>query len=292
MKRTVCIVLLFASLCLAACRRNLRAPTDYENSAVGFDAFARDLVAAVSDGRQSDYERLATSLALPEPVTFFTRTFGPEAGARLTAEYDGYGLAVFGRESWDGLRTLVVEEGRSSVRTERHDRADDEQATGYQAIALRSAREPLALYNIRLSRPDDTKSFTLWSFVYLDGQFRLVGHMKKVSEPKPGGDFDEELAMLGELPVSEARRLMKDHAEKFDGQVASPSAGAASAAPLAPRASALPPKAAKPGTPPRSGAAAPVAPPRPKPLADSGAAAKAQPTEPTLDEDRYVLTIQ
>ena len=80
-------------------------------------------------------------------------------------------------------------------------------ATGHQANALRAMKQPVALYRIQLTRPDGEKSFTLWSFVHEDNQFRFIGKTKKVAA---GGEVDPTIDMLGELPIKRAREMMKE----------------------------------------------------------------------------------
>jgi hypothetical protein len=217
MVRPVRITLVLAAVFAAAVAACDKAPAklrSYPDTAEGFDQFARALIATVSDNRKSDFEAIARTLVPPDVKAWFDTTFGPDTGARLLAEYEGYGIKEF-TKAWGDLRGLVVEQGRNTVNTTRHVDPGDDLATGYQANALRAMKQPVALYRLQLTRPDGSKSFTLWSFVHIDGAFRLVGQMKKASPPEDGdGEFAKELDMLGELPVAEARRIMREMQER------------------------------------------------------------------------------
>ena len=191
------------------CDKGPAAPRSYPDTAAGFEQFARALIATVKDNRRSDYDTIARTLTLPDAQAWFSTTFGPEAGARLHAEYEGYGIKDFKR-AWPDLRKLVIDDGRDTVNTTRHTDPGDELATGYQANALRAMKQPTALYRLQLVRADGSKSFTLWSFVHVDGAFRLAGQMKQAEPPGDDGEFAKELDLLGELPIAEARKLMQE----------------------------------------------------------------------------------
>jgi hypothetical protein len=210
---SVLAVTLVLAVAATGCDKGPAAPRSYPDTAAGFDQFARALIATVKDNRRADYEAMARALTPPDAKAWFETTFGAETGARVLAEYEGYGIKDFAK-AWPDLRRLVIDDGRDTVNTTRHTDPNDELATGYQANALRAMKQPAALYRIQLVRADGSKSFTLWSFVHIDGQFRLVGQMKKASPPSDDGEFAKELDLLGELPVAEARKLMKEMQER------------------------------------------------------------------------------
>jgi hypothetical protein len=210
-RHAILLATVLAVAALAACDKGggTAAAKSYPDTAAGFDQYANDLVATVKDNREAQFVAMAKDLALPDAKAWFAETFGTEAGARMLAEYDGYGLAKFDG-AWKDMRGLVVEQGRNTVHTTRHTDPKDDLATGYQANALRTMVKPTALYRLQLTRPDGEKSFTLWSFVYVDGKFRLAGHMKQAVPSDPNEDMAKELDMLGELPIVEARRIMQE----------------------------------------------------------------------------------
>lgn len=52
--------------------------------------------------------------------------------------------------------------------------------------------------------------FALWSFVYVDGAFRLAGKMKTAAETPVSADIDQ----LSELPVQDAAALSQELEKK------------------------------------------------------------------------------
>ena len=208
--RIVIVALLIA---LVACKKDgASAPKSYPDTAEGFDAFARDLVDTIKTDRKADFMVRAKQLALPDANAWFTRVFGPETGARLLAEYQASPYPKFD-QAWPDLHKIVVDKGSNTVATSRHTDPKDDLATGHQANALREMKQPVALYSLQLTRPDGEGSFRLWSFVYEGGAFRMVGKMKQAQPIDPKEDMATELDMLGELPMAEARRMMKEARE-------------------------------------------------------------------------------
>jgi hypothetical protein len=197
------------SLALFAC--GSKSSKTYEATTAGFDELAKDLVVAVKDDDESAFEAIVKAFELPNAKIWFETTFGPEAGARLLAEYDASPMKDWKR-GYPELRKLVVDQGRDTITTSRHDSPDDDMATGHQANALRAMKQKVPLYRIQLTRPDGSKSFTLWSFVHVDGKFRFIGKTKQSQPPKATGkeSVDSAVDMLGELPIRRAREIMKE----------------------------------------------------------------------------------
>jgi hypothetical protein len=182
---------------------------DYPDTAAGFDRFAHDLIQTVVEGREADFTALARTTELPAPRGWFAQVFGAEAVQRLASEYEMSPYDDFER-AWGDLREIVVHESRSTVTTSRHVDPGDDLATGYQVIALREMKHPVALYRLRLSLADGSKVFAIWSWAHVDGRFRLVGKLKQLDPSDPTEPMAHELDLLGELPVVEARKVMAE----------------------------------------------------------------------------------
>ncbi|MEJ7598788.1 MAG: hypothetical protein WKG01_12845 [Kofleriaceae bacterium] len=198
-------ILVFLLLFTASCSKKSMPASTYKDTAASFDQFAQELITAVKDDNKSEFAAIVSKLDLTDPKGWFDKTFGPEAGPRLFAEYEANPMKDWKR-GYPELRKLVVDQGRDTITTSRHDSASDEMATGHQSNALRAMKQPVALYRIQLTRPDGEKSFTLWSFVHQDNQFRFIGKTKQVT----AGEVDKTVDMLGELPMKRARELMKE----------------------------------------------------------------------------------
>ncbi|MBL8625156.1 MAG: hypothetical protein JNK64_27850 [Myxococcales bacterium] len=199
--------LALALILLAACGKSAPHVKHYDEGEAGFQAFADDLVAAAKRGDDAMVTALARSATLPDPAGWFTATFGADAGARLADEYTHTGLPQFATDAAKVMRRLVQDEGRSKVETRRIADAKDERGTGFQSRALRTMVAPVPLYAMRFQRPDGSKVYSLWSFVYVDGGYRIVGKLKK-ADPAPMSD---DLQMLSELPIADARALLAEH---------------------------------------------------------------------------------
>lgn len=188
-------------LALAACGKHAAS---YPDTGAGFQAELDDVIDAAKAGDHDRLAALTEDLTLPDARAFYARTFGPEHADALVAELASEGGARFGEDAPAGFADLVAH-GRTEVTVVRSDRPSD-QATGYQNVALRAMKRPTPLYLARFTRADGSGSFTLWSFAYVDGAFRMIGKTK-VLAPATG---DQALDELGELPVAEARGLLDE----------------------------------------------------------------------------------
>ena len=186
---------------VAACSKHAPSYPDTED---GFRAQMQDAISAAKVGDDDRLASVTGDLTLPRAHDWYASTFGADHADALVAELASEGGARFGEEAPAGFKDLVAH-ARTEVAVVRTDTPCDE-ATGYQNIALRSMKRPVALYLARFTRPDGSGSFTLWSFAYVDGAFRMIGKTKAL-RPSSG---DKILDDLGELPVAEARQLLDE----------------------------------------------------------------------------------
>jgi hypothetical protein len=99
----------------------------------------------------------------------------------------------------------VKDEGRTKYSIVRVTDSESPEATGFQMLAMRAMKQKVPLYTLRLQRPDGSKSFTLWSFVYVDGGYRMVGRMQQ-ADPKPRS---KDMDMLLQLPTRDAKEILE-----------------------------------------------------------------------------------
>jgi hypothetical protein len=207
---TKILIPFIAALALVACSKKSTVNTTYSDTAASFDQFAQTFIGTVKSNKKGEFDTIVGTFDLPDAKGWFDKTFGPEAGPRMLAEYEANPMKDWKR-GWPELREMIVDQGRDTIATSRHDNPDDEMATGHQANALRAMKTPVALYRIQLTRPDGEKSFTLWSFVHDGGKFRFIGKTKKSKAAAAGsGTVDSTVDLLGELPIKRARELMKE----------------------------------------------------------------------------------
>ena len=153
----------------------------YPDTADGLKQWATDMLAAEKAGEKDKFSEAAREAILPNHEAWFKAMFGDETGGKLEAEY---GKLVADTAKYEGqIRELFHErneKGQTEVAAMRIEKADDKNATGAQKKAMHAMKTPTPLYTIRFTEPGKDAGFTLWSFVYVDGGFRLVGKLKAI----------------------------------------------------------------------------------------------------------------
>ncbi len=173
----------------------------YPGTADGLRALVTDAMAAARDGRDADANAIGASLELPNADAWFAATFGPEVGGRLAVEYAPM------KQQLGQLAPLMkdlIAKGRTEISVEKFDAPGDPMSTGLQSNALKAMTQRVPLYSMRATEPGKTTGFHLYSFVYVDGGWRLAGKMKKV-DPVPA---PPEVEALGELRMKDAREFL------------------------------------------------------------------------------------
>lgn len=157
------------------------AAAAYSNDVEGLKKQMEDLLAAVKAGDEAKAGPLARNLLLPNAETWFKETFGEEVGARCNAEYAerAQDPAEFEKQVLKLFKDRV-EKGAVGVKTHV---AEGDEATGAQKAAIAAMKKPAKLYTVRFQKADGDMGFTLWSFVHVDGAFRLVGKLRAVGAP-------------------------------------------------------------------------------------------------------------
>ncbi len=157
------------------------AAAAYSNDADGLRKQMEDLLAAVKAGDEAKAAPLARNLLLPNAETWFKETFGDEVGARCNAEYAERAKdpAEFEKEVIKLFKDRI-EKGAAGVKTHV---AEGDEATGAQKTAIAAMKKPAKLYTVRFQKADGDMGFTLWSFVHVDGAFRLVGKLRAAAPP-------------------------------------------------------------------------------------------------------------
>jgi hypothetical protein len=134
-----------------------------------------EIYQAMRGGDQPKVEQMVRALALPGHEAWFRRVFGEEKGAAAAGEYSG----VQGKFERDLVRLFVrvAAEGRSDIQVLRFEKAGSAEAVGRQNAALADMKNPIPLYSVRFVKPGEARGIHVYSFVYADGAFRLVGRM-------------------------------------------------------------------------------------------------------------------
>jgi hypothetical protein len=172
-------VIFLTALLLVSCGKSNDAP-QYPESTAGLTQLTNDLFQSI---KSNDKERTATliaSMKLPDPGAWFKGVFGDALGTKLATEYTEQ-LSTFDA-ALTGLFTKMVEENQTVLKISQFAKAGDAEATGLQNTALEKMTTPATLYSLRMLKAGEEHGMHLWSFVYVDGAFRLAGKMQSVSE--------------------------------------------------------------------------------------------------------------
>lgn len=148
---------------------------DYPESADGLKKLTEDVMVALGAGKTDQAKALVKTMLLPDHEKWFVKTFGDAKGKALAA---GYTPLTQGFED-EVLKVFAAQlkQNRINVTAYKVESADDKAATGAQQKALAAMVQKTPLYGVRMVEPGKDAGFHLWSFVYVDGAFRLAGKM-------------------------------------------------------------------------------------------------------------------
>ncbi len=119
------------------------------------------------------------ALLIPNHKAWFKHVFGEEMGSKLGDDYDK------AAESIGQLTSLfkgVHESGKTVVDVISVDNASSTLATGLQVSALKAMKNPVKLYSVKFVEPGELAGMKLWSFVFVDGGWRLASKMKPLRD--------------------------------------------------------------------------------------------------------------
>jgi hypothetical protein len=168
------IVVLVASLVLAVSAPRARAADPaYPDTTAGLQKLIEDAIAAVKAGESDKATAMAKAMILPNHEAWFKKTFGDDMGGKLAEDYTKMGPTL--ETALPKLLAARIKDGRTFASAVKIESADDKEATGAQRKAIESMKEKVPLYTVRLGKAPGESGFTLWSFAFVDGQFRLIG---------------------------------------------------------------------------------------------------------------------
>ena len=150
-------------------------PARAVNDPATLQKLMEDTLAAVKAGQKDKVAALLEPLVLPDATTWFKKVFGDDIGTKLGAEYNSQSSTI--PTGLAGIFEGRVKDGRTIVSVTKVESPTDPNATGLQKRALAAMKTKVPLYSVRFAEKPGMPGYTLWSFVYVDGQFRLVGKM-------------------------------------------------------------------------------------------------------------------
>lgn len=146
---------------------------DYPDTPAGFESLNKDILTALQDGKTDAAKDLIKTLVLPDADKWFVTTFGDEHGKPMAEQYAKTAEALP-----DALLKVYqdqLKQNRTNVKAYKVESADDKNATAQQQAQLAAMKTKVPLYGVRLIAPGKEAGMHLWSFVYVDGHFRMIG---------------------------------------------------------------------------------------------------------------------
>jgi hypothetical protein len=152
----------------------------YPPTSDGLSQFIKEMLEAADERDADKLVAMSESLLLPDAGKWFKRVFGDPLGTRLATAYEkdmkdfapGLALLFLRLKNPKHLAVIVT-----CVET-----VDDPSAKMYQVFAMQAMKRPVPLYSILIRQEGSNASIGLWSFVHVDGRFRLAGKMLSIRQ--------------------------------------------------------------------------------------------------------------
>jgi TonB family protein len=153
----------------------------YEDSADGLKSLIQAALKAAKENDQAKLAALTSSMALPDPESWFSSVFGPEAGAMYAHEYSA-GSAVLARNLASEFSDLAAEKFTGVDVHWFTDSCDDR--AGEDEYPVLAAREQLVPVSTVLFS-HGSLSQEMRYLAYVDGGFRFLGDLRTSSAWRP-----------------------------------------------------------------------------------------------------------
>lgn len=193
MRHAATIALLAAAVLLSACGKKESDSSSSSSSSSGSSSASSDnpsgldaskdlsadlkkLMESAYGWNTSDQARLKAlikTFAVPGHEAWMKKTFGNDIGAERAKNY-GEMLPSM-EKGVMGFIEAAHKENQTAVTVVHLTDPADPEAKGAQSEALKSMKAPVALYTVYFKVPGEPDGKSLWSFVYADGAFRLMG---------------------------------------------------------------------------------------------------------------------
>lgn len=158
------------------------SPAAASDNPSGLDA-SRDLSAELKKMMEAAYgwqetdqarlKELIKTFPVPGHESWMKKTFGDGIGGERAASYGK--LLPTMEEAVMGFLASAHKENQTEVTVVHLTDPGDRNAKGAQSEALKSMKAPVALYTVYFKAKGEELGKSLWSWVYVDGGFRLMG---------------------------------------------------------------------------------------------------------------------
>ena len=174
MIQKICAVVCLFTLLFGCSKKN--GNPNYPDSGEGLTKFHLDLFAMIKAEDTDNATWLIKSLLIPNHRTWFKKVFGDSIGMKLDNDYSA-DLNAAEKDLAD-LYVQILNDRQTDIRVIKFDKAGDPSLTPLQKQALLAMKNPVPLYSVRFVKPGEKDGLHVWSFVHVDGSFRLAGKMK------------------------------------------------------------------------------------------------------------------
>jgi hypothetical protein len=138
------------------------------------------LVDSVKGGEKAKMSLLSKAFVIPNHRGWFAKTFGEADGKIASADYEA---SVINKNIELGLIAEMqqcLQKKQTQIFAWKVDDPADNQATGNQRRILQKMKAPTPLYAVRFTVPGQTIGYRMDSFVFVDGQFRILGRLRSL----------------------------------------------------------------------------------------------------------------
>jgi hypothetical protein len=162
----------------------------YPDTPEGLTKLCKETLALAKAGKRAEVATKVKGFVIPNADAWFKRTFGPETGAAMSEEY-ATGQTQMEASLARSFMT-AAEEGQTDVRVFKFIQPDQEGVTATQKKIMNAMAVKTPLYSVYFTQPGEDTGMHLYSFVYVNGNFRMAGKMKAATARtvgfRPNGD--------------------------------------------------------------------------------------------------------
>jgi hypothetical protein len=175
----IAVVLTVLLACVGAASAQTSKPS-YPPNADGLKQFFEEMRDAVQKRDGEKVVAMSQMIILPDAQGWFKKTFGDKAGSKLATAYETDMKSFAGK--WALVFSAFCMDKKVNIITNGIETPENPDAKMYQVFALEAMKNPVPLYSVTLENLETHETVGLWSFVNVDGQFRLVGKMMTIRE--------------------------------------------------------------------------------------------------------------
>jgi len=154
----------------------------YADTREGLEHFAKDLLKAHKPGNPPDeVPRLVQSLALPNPIAWFSTVFGEHTYEPLAEAYSANQASLL--QAVDAAVVIAARDGFNEIQARKYEKSCDDSAGELTFPVLMARVTPVPLYELRMMNGNSFRRISM--FAYVAGTFRYIGPLNIRDEFDP-----------------------------------------------------------------------------------------------------------